>query len=66
MTPEQLQAIEDAFRREVEALEVLDELTEDDRLEAEDLLTRVGEAFQIKRLSKDAYLELYDRVWSLL
>lgn len=66
LTPEQLQAIEDAFRREVEALEVLDELTEDDRLEAEDLLTRVGEAFQIKRLSKDAYLELYDRVWSLL
>lgn len=66
LTPEQLQAIEDAFRREVEALEVLDELTEDDRLEAEDLLTRVGEAFRIKRLSKDAYLDLYDRVWSLL
>ena len=66
LTPEQLQAIEDAFRREVEALEVLDELTEDDRLEAEDLLTRVGEAFRIKRLSEDAYLELYDRVWSLL
>ena len=66
LTPEQLQAIEDAFLREVEALEALDELTEDDRLEAEDLLTRVGEAFRIKRLSKDAYLDLYDRVWSLL
>lgn len=66
LTPEQLQAIEDAFLREVEALEVLDELTEDDRLDAEDLLTRVGEAFRIKRLSKDAYLDLYDRVRSLL
>lgn len=66
LTSEQLQAIEDAFRREVEALEVLDDLTEDDRLEAEHLLTRLGEAFRIKRLSEDAYLELYDRVWSLL
>ena len=66
LTPEQLQAIEDAFRREVEALEVLDELTEDDRLDAEDLLTRAGEAFRIKRLSEEAYLELYDRVRSLL
>ena len=66
LTPEQLQAIEDAFLREVEALEALDELTEDDRLDAEGLLTRVGEAFRIKRLSEDAYLELYDRVRSLL
>lgn len=66
LTPEQLQDIEDAFRREVEALEALDELTEDDRLEAEDLLTRMSEAFRIKRLSEDAYLELYDRVESLL
>ena len=66
LTPEQLQAIEDAFLREVEALEALDELTEDDRLDAEDLLTRAGEAFRIKRLSEEAYLELYDRVRSLL
>ncbi len=65
-TQEELEAIEEAFRQEVEALEALETLTDDDVAAAEDLLERMAEAFRTRHLSEEAYRGLYERVMALL
>ena len=66
LTEEQLQAIEDAFREEVETLEGEGLSDEEDAALAEDLLKRLQDAFCLGRLSEDTYLDLYTRVQALL
>ena len=66
LTEEQLQAIEDAFREEVETLEGEGLSDEEDTTLAEELLQRLQDAFRLGRLSEEAYLDLYTRVQELL
>ena len=66
LTEEQLQAIEDAFREEVETLDGEGLSDEEDTTLAEELLQRLQDAFRLGRLSEDAYLDLYTRVQELL
>ena len=66
LTEEQLQAIEDAFREEVETLDGEGLSDEEDTTLAEELLQRLQDAFRLGRLSEDTYLDLYTRVQELL
>lgn len=60
-----LPELEDEFTRQIERLEALEELTEEDRKTADDLLEALGAAHRAGYLTDEAYLELYARVSAL-
>lgn len=66
LTEEELAEIEAQFTGEVEELEALDELTEEDVSNAEDLLERLEKAYKDEELSEEVYTGLYARVLALL
>lgn len=66
LTEEELREIEAQFTQQAEALEALEELTDEDVLAAEALLSEMEQAHVEGRLSDEAYTALYARVTALL
>lgn len=59
-------ALYEAFLQEVEELEDCDELNDEMRSRAEELLLRLEEAYRQGKLSDEYYTELYERVYRML
>ena len=64
-TEEELEAFLTGFTQEVEQFEALEELTDEDVLAAQELLTRLEQAHQDGQLSDEDYVALYARVQAL-